>query len=125
MRLKNMLKRTDAAARSDKRHPASLTRRITMVANLTKNKHAIHIKGKGMKTYVFRVVIEPDEGRYLAELPALPGCYSWGYTYEEALRNIKEAAELWVETLAEDGESIPQEDPKDLKEAPITLGVVV
>jgi hypothetical protein len=27
-------------------------------------KHAIHIKGNGMKTYVFRVVVEPDEDRY-------------------------------------------------------------
>jgi predicted RNase H-like HicB family nuclease len=72
-------------------------------------KHAIHIKGKDMKTYVFRVVIEPDEDRYYAEIPALPGCYSWGYTYEEALRNIKEAAELWVETLAEDGDPISKD----------------
>jgi predicted RNase H-like HicB family nuclease len=38
---------------------------------------------------------------------------------------MKEAAELWVETLAEDGEAIPQEDPKVIKEAPITLGVAV
>ena len=90
-----------------------------------KKKHAIQIKGKGMKTYVFRVVIEPDEDRYHAEIPALPGCYSWGYTYEEALRNIKESAELWIETLAEDGEPIPEEDLKVLKKAPITVGVVV
>jgi predicted RNase H-like HicB family nuclease len=90
-----------------------------------KHKHAIRIKGNDMKTYVFRVVIEPDEDRYHAEIPVLPGCYSWGHTYEEALRNIKEAAELWVETLTEDGESIPQEDPKVIKEAPITLGVAV
>jgi predicted RNase H-like HicB family nuclease len=90
-----------------------------------KDKHAIRIKGRGMKTYVFRVVIEPDEDRYYAEIPALPGCYSWGYTYEEALRNIKEAAALWVETLAEDGEPIPEEDLKVLKKAPITVGVVV
>jgi predicted RNase H-like HicB family nuclease len=73
------------------------------------NKHAIHVKGKGMKTYVFRVVIEPDEDRYHAEIPALPGCYSWGYTYEEALRNMKEAAELWVKTLAEDGPPNPED----------------
>jgi predicted RNase H-like HicB family nuclease len=70
------------------------------------NKHAIHIKGNGIKTYVFRVVIEPDEDRYHAGIPALPGYDSWGITYEEALRNIKEAAELWVETLAEDGKPI-------------------
>jgi hypothetical protein len=41
-----------------------------------KDKHSIRIKGKGMKAYVFRVVIEPDEDRYHAEIPALPGCYS-------------------------------------------------
>jgi predicted RNase H-like HicB family nuclease len=51
-------------------------------------------------------------------------CYSWGYTYEEALTNIQEAAELWLETPAEDGEPIPEEDPQTLKEAPITLGLV-
>ena len=74
-----------------------------------KNKHSIRITGSGIKTYVFRVVIEPDEDRYHAEIPVLPGCYSWGYTYEEALRNMKEAAELWVETLAEDGQPIPED----------------
>ena len=45
---------------------------------------------------------EQDEDCYHAQIPALPGCYSWGYTYEEALKNIKEAAELWLETMAED-----------------------
>jgi predicted RNase H-like HicB family nuclease len=77
------------------------------------------------KRYIYRIIIEPDDDRFYAEIPALPGCYSWGYTYEEALRNIKEAAELWLEILAEDGEPIPEEDPEDLKEAPITLGVVL
>jgi predicted RNase H-like HicB family nuclease len=67
----------------------------------------IHIRGNGMKTYVFRVVIEPDEDRYYAEIPALPDCHSWGYTYEEALKNVKEAAELCLETMIEDGEPIP------------------
>lgn len=77
------------------------------------------------KIYVYRVTIEPDGERYHAEIPALPGCYSWGYTYEEALKNIKEAAALWLETLTEDGEPIPEESPQVLKKAPITLGVVV
>jgi predicted RNase H-like HicB family nuclease len=90
-----------------------------------KDKHAIHIKGKGMKTYVFRVVIEPDEDRYYAEVPALPDCHSWGYTYEEALKNIKEAAELCLETMTEDGEPIPEEDSQTLRKAPITLGLVI
>ena len=40
------------------------------------------------KHYTYRVIIERDDDRYHAEIPALPGCYSWGYTYEEALTNI-------------------------------------
>jgi len=77
------------------------------------------------KNYIYRITIEPDEDRYYAEVPALPGCHSWGYTYAEALKNIKEAAELWIETLAEDGKSIPEEDSHILRQAPITLGVVL
>jgi antitoxin HicB len=77
------------------------------------------------KSYIYRIIIEPDDDRFYAEIPALPGCYSWGYTYEEALRNIKEAAELWLETLSEDGEPIPEEDPEVLKGAPITLGIIL
>jgi predicted RNase H-like HicB family nuclease len=60
--------------------------------------------------YVYRLVIEPDEGRYYAEIPALAGCYSWGHTYEEALKNIKEALELWLEVKKEAGEPIPTDD---------------
>jgi predicted RNase H-like HicB family nuclease len=48
-----------------------------------------------------------------------------GYTYEEALKNIKEAAELCLETMAEDGEPIPEEDFETLRQAPITLGLMV
>jgi len=46
------------------------------------------------------VVIEKDEsGYYVAEVPALPGCLSQGKTYEEALANIKEAVEGWLEVM--------------------------
>lgn len=75
-----------------------------------------------MKTYAFRVVIEPDEERYYAEIPALPDCYSWGHTYEEALKNIKEAAELCLETILEDGQRIPEEDPQFARSSPAPAG---
>lgn len=75
--------------------------------------------------YVFRVVVQPDEGRYYAEVPALPGCYSWGYTYEEALRNVKEAIEVWVEVKKDAGEPIPIEEPQAIRKAPLTVGVLV
>jgi len=46
------------------------------------------------------VIIEQDEaGYYTAEVPALPGCLSQGKTHEEALANIKEAIEGWLEVM--------------------------
>lgn len=46
------------------------------------------------------VIIEKDEaGFYIAEVPALPGCLSQGKTYEEALANIQEAIEGWLEVM--------------------------
>lgn len=46
------------------------------------------------------VTIEQDEsGYYVAEVPALPGCLSQGKTYDEALANIKEAVEGWLEVM--------------------------
>ena len=46
------------------------------------------------------VIIEKDEaGYFVAEVPALPGCFSQGKTYEEAIANIKEAIEGWLEVM--------------------------
>jgi len=46
------------------------------------------------------VIIEKDEaGYYVAEVPALPGCLSQGRTQEEAVENIKEAVEGWLEVM--------------------------
>lgn len=47
------------------------------------------------------VNIEKDEAGYyyVAEAPALPGCLSQGKTYDEAVANIKEAVEGWLEVM--------------------------
>ena len=45
------------------------------------------------------VVIERDENGYYAFSPELEGCQSQGDTFEEALANIREAVELYLETL--------------------------
>ena len=46
------------------------------------------------------VVVEKDEvGYYVAEVPALPGCLSQGKTKDEALENIKEAINGWLEVM--------------------------
>jgi len=50
-----------------------------------------------------RVVLEPsDEGGYTVTVPALPGCISEGDTKEAALRNIREAIELYIEPVEDD-----------------------
>ena len=59
----------------------------------------------------FRVVLEPNElGGYTVTVPLLPGCISEGDTREEALANIKEAIELYLESLQADGEPVPTEE---------------
>ncbi|SNB67489.1 type II toxin-antitoxin system HicB family antitoxin [Thermoflexus hugenholtzii] len=50
-----------------------------------------------------KVVLEPsDEGGYTVYVPSLPGCISEGETIEEALRNIREAIELYLEPVEDD-----------------------
>lgn len=59
----------------------------------------------------FRVILEPNElGGYTVTVLSLPGCISEGDTREEALANIKEAIELYIESLQADGEPIPTEE---------------
>lgn len=51
----------------------------------------------------FKVVLEPsDEGGYTVYVPSLPGCISEGETVEEALKNIREAIELYLEPVEDD-----------------------
>ncbi|MBI4675099.1 MAG: type II toxin-antitoxin system HicB family antitoxin [Chloroflexi bacterium] len=51
----------------------------------------------------FKVVLEPsDEGGFTVYIPSLPGCISEGETVEEALQNIEQAAELYLEPVEDD-----------------------
>lgn len=51
----------------------------------------------------FQVVLEPsDEGGYTVYVPTLPGCISEGDTADEAMRNIREAIELYLEPVEDD-----------------------
>lgn len=57
-----------------------------------------------------QVLLYPGEDDYwVVECPSLPGCVSQGYTREEALANIREAIELYIEALEEDKLPIPEE----------------
>ena len=50
-----------------------------------------------MKSYKFSVVIEKDKDGYFAFCPELQGCYTQGETYEETIKNIKDAIHLHLE----------------------------
>lgn len=65
-------------------------------------------KGEDMKTYIFQVEVEQeDDGRWSAWIETLPGCAVWGYTKEEAVASMKDAAQAYIEVLLEKGQTIP------------------
>ena len=50
-------------------------------------------------TYKVGVIIEKDEHGYYAYCPELEGCQTQGDSFEDVMKNIKEAIELYLETL--------------------------
>ena len=72
--------------------------------------------------YVLTIEFHPEESGYLAFFPALPGCHTWGKTYEAAVRYAEEALSGYLETLAKHGDPIPVETDID---APVSLGITV
>ncbi len=58
---------------------------------------------KDKRVYEFGVVILEDEsGGFIAVVPELPGCHTQGDSLGEVLENIREAIELYLETLSEE-----------------------
>ena len=84
-------------------------------------------KGLGMKTYVFKVVIEqdkwpdePDEKAiWRAYVPALPSAHAWGDTQQQALENLRNAVELIIEDLHERNEEIPMDALERVSDEPL------
>lgn len=64
-----------------------------------------------MKSYILPIVVEPDDDRWRAFAPVLEarGAATWGYTKDEALKNIQAVAQIVVEDLLNDGEPLPSE----------------
>ena len=66
----------------------------------------------------YTVLLTPDEesGGFVVTVPALPGCVTQGDTVEEAKAMAKEAIELTLDVLAEEGKEVPEdEEPNFLK----------
>lgn len=73
------------------------------------------------KVFQYTAVFEPEKtGGYSVTIPALLGCISEGDNFEEALANIKEAAELYLEDLK--NSEIPRE-PRPIIVSPIVVSI--
>ncbi|HEY6345388.1 MAG TPA: type II toxin-antitoxin system HicB family antitoxin [Bryobacteraceae bacterium] len=65
----------------------------------------------------YTVILEKEpDGGYVATVPALPGCVSQGDTREEALTNIREAADLYIEDCIASGDPVPAETDREYVE---------
>jgi antitoxin HicB len=64
-----------------------------------------------VKTYIFRVELieELEDGGWSAIVPALPGCGASGDTVEEALENVRDLTQAYVEVLLDEGKKVPTE----------------
>jgi len=75
---------------------------------------------KDMKVYNYRILLRKEpEGGFTVTVPLLQGCVSFGETLDEAIKNAGEAIELYIETLRQYGEKIP--DEKDILEYNLTI----
>lgn len=58
--------------------------------------------------YEILIYWSEEDQAYLAEVPELPGCMADGSTYEEALTNVEEIIQEWVETAKDENRPIPE-----------------
>ena len=60
--------------------------------------------------YKYETIIywSDEDQSFIAEVPELPGCMAHGSTPDEALKNVQEAIQLWLDTACEFGDPIPE-----------------
>lgn len=76
-----------------------------------------------MEPITYTIELAPlEEGGFSVTVPALPGCVTWGDTFDHALQMAREAIEVWLEELQEHGEPIPEERAAA---RPVKLGIQV
>lgn len=61
-----------------------------------------------MHAYEIIIYWSAEDGVFVAEVPELPGCMVHGDTQERALRNVKDAIQLWIDTAREFGDPVPE-----------------
>ncbi|MEO5360951.1 MAG: type II toxin-antitoxin system HicB family antitoxin [Nitrospirota bacterium] len=55
------------------------------------------------------IIYHGEDGYWIAECPSLPGCITQGKTKEEVIENIREAIDLYIETLTERNSTVPED----------------
>ncbi len=62
-----------------------------------------------MRRYTILLTPDTEDGGYVVDVPALPGCHTQGDTLEEAIANAREVIAGWIEDAKKHGEGIPEE----------------
>jgi len=70
----------------------------------------------------YTLAVQRQDGGYLANFPSLPGCATWGSTYEEAVNNAREALAVYLESMDALGKPRPAAD--EIEET-VSLGITV
>ena len=61
-----------------------------------------------MYKYEIALFWSKEDSAFVAEVPELPGCMAHGHSQVEALKNINDAIELWIDTAREFGDVVPE-----------------
>lgn len=79
--------------------------------------HSVDMIYAEARSMGYTVILEQEpDGGYAVHAPSLPGCVSQGDTREEALTNIREAIELYIEDCVESGDPVPTEAGREFIE---------
>jgi len=73
------------------------------------------------REHTYSLTVERHSDGYLAYFPALPGCQTWGSTFEAAVKHAEEALAGYLDTLMDHGDPIPEEH----NDEQVSLGVTV
>jgi antitoxin HicB len=77
------------------------------------------------KSFTYSLTVERHDEGFMAYFPALPGCNTWGVTFEDAVKNAEEALAVYLDTLAEHGDPIPKERTQQRTSLGVTVRSLV
>jgi len=66
------------------------------------------------KEYEIIIYWSREDDAFVTEVPELPGCMAHGQTYEEAIKKVQDAIQLWIDTAKEFGDPVPEPKGKRL-----------